>query len=30
LWNIREEDVWSRVEKFAAKHLPGFPGKDLL
>ena len=23
LWKIREEEIWPRVEKFAARHLPG-------
>ncbi len=25
LWNISEEEVWARVERFAAKHLSGLP-----
>src|ERR1019366_7828204 len=30
LWNISEEEVWTRVEKFTARHVPGLSGKGLI
>ena len=27
LWNVSEEEVWARVEKFTGKHLPGDPDR---